>query len=54
MLSTIGAKISEVELDGGPITSMSALGHKRAFAVLSSCPLYRRKRTFVEGVGMFA
>jgi hypothetical protein len=31
MLSTIGAKVSEVELDGGPITSMSALGHKQTF-----------------------
>jgi hypothetical protein len=29
MLSTIGAKVSEVELDGGPITS--ALGHKQTF-----------------------
>jgi hypothetical protein len=29
MLSTIGAKVSEVELDGGPITSMSALGQKQ-------------------------
>ena len=28
MLSTIGAKVSEVELDGGPITSMSALPSK--------------------------
>jgi hypothetical protein len=31
MLSIVGAKVSEVELDGGPITSMSALGHKQTF-----------------------
>ena len=32
-LSTIGAKVSEVELDRGPIMSMSALGQKQTFAV---------------------
>ena len=31
-LSTIGAKVSEVELDRGPIMSMSALGQKRTCA----------------------
>jgi hypothetical protein len=29
MLFIIGAKVSEVELDRGPIMSMSALGHSR-------------------------
>ena len=33
MLSIIGAKVSEVELDGGPTTSMSALGQKQTCAV---------------------
>jgi hypothetical protein len=33
MLSIIGAKVSEVELDRGPIMSMSASGHKRTCAV---------------------
>jgi hypothetical protein len=44
-LSIIGAKVSEVELDRGPIISMSALGQSGHVQCKRACPLYPQERT---------